>query len=62
MDFIQKNPAVLVAVVVVAVGLAGWSVWRAFAPSHSDPRATVKGRITPRSSILGPDQSGAPRQ
>ena len=62
MEFVQKYPAVLVAVIVVCVSIVGWSVWRAFTPTRSDPRSTSMGPITPRSSILGPDRSGAPRK
>jgi hypothetical protein len=61
MELIQRYPAAIVAIAVVAVGLAGWSVWRVFAPPRSDPRASPMGEIRPRSSILGPGQSGAPR-
>jgi hypothetical protein len=61
MELAQRYPAVIAAVVVVALGLAGWSVWRTFAPPRSSPTASPMGEIRPRSSILGPSQSGAPR-
>src|SRR3712207_5932144 len=61
MNFFQKNPAVLVAIIVIALGIAGWSIWRMAAPPAGDPTETKMGPITPMSSMFGPDQSGAPR-
>jgi hypothetical protein len=61
MELVQKYPGVVIAVVVVAVILLGWSAWSALAPPRSNPTAGKMGPITPMSSMLGPDRSGAPR-
>jgi hypothetical protein len=62
MEFFRRYPLVLVAIVVAAVGVLGWTLWPQFARSGSgDHLDSAVGRIDPMSSMLGPDASGRPR-
>jgi hypothetical protein len=61
MEFLREKPMVVVAVAVIAVGVAGWSVWRVFAPPPSNPRASQVGTLHPMSSMFGPGEPGKPR-
>ena len=60
----DQKTTILIAVAAVAALLAIYTGWRTFGPSRGSQETrsnSQAGRISPMSSMLGPDASGRPR-